>query len=232
MDSPLQFFAGIKDPRLERTKDHLLLDIIFITIAAVICGAETWNDIEAFGKAKQEWLKSFLKLPNGIPTHDTFNRVYAALDAEELGRCFLSWTQSATKLTAGEVVSIDGKALRGSRDQGKKSIVHMVSAWVGINNIVLGRQKVDSKSNEITAIPPLLAVLVLKGCIVTIDAMDCQRDIASAIVAKEADYILAVKGNQGELHEHVQESFRFLQPSSVAQEIDLGHGRIEKRSVR
>lgn len=229
MVSPLQFFAGIKDPRLERTKDHLLLDIIFITIAAVICGAETWNDIEAFGKAKQEWLKSFLKLPNGIPTHDTFNRVYAALDSKELGQCFLSWTQSVTKLTAGEVVSIDGKALRGSRDQGKKSIVHMVSAWAGINNIVLGQQKVDSKSNEITAIPPLLAVLVLKGCIVTIDAMGCQKDIASAIVAKEADYILAVKGNQGELHQHLQESFRFIQPSSVAQEIDLGHGRIEKR---
>ena len=229
MVSPLQFFAGIKDPRLERTKDHLLLDIIFITIAAVICGAETWNDIEAFGKAKQEWLKSFLKLPNGIPTHDTFNRVYAALDSKELGQCFLSWTQSVTKLTAGEVVSIDGKALRGSRDQGKKSIVHMVSAWAGTNNIVLGQQKVDSKSNEITAIPPLLAVLVLKGCIVTIDAMGCQKDIASAIVAKEADYILAVKGNQGELHQHVQESFLFIQPSSVAQEIDLGHGRIEKR---
>ena len=229
MVSPLQFFAGIKDPRLERTKDHLLLDIIFITIAAVICGAETWNDIEAFGKAKQEWLKSFLKLPNGIPTHDTFNRLYAALDSKELGQCFLSWTQSVTKLTAGEVVSIDGKALRGSRDQAKKSIVHMVSAWAGINNIVLGQQKVDSKSNEITAIPPLLAVLVLKGCIVTIDAMGCQKDIASAIVAKEADYILAVKGNQGELHQHVQESFLFIQPSSVAQEIDLGHGRIEKR---
>lgn len=229
MDSPLQFFAGIKDPRLERTKDHLLLDIIFITIAAVICGAETWNDIEAFGKAKQEWLKSFLKLPNGIPTHDTFNRVYAALDSKELGQCFLSWTQSVTKLTAGEVVSIDGKALRGSRDQGKKSIVHMVSAWAGTNNIVLGQQKVDSKSNEITAIPPLLAVLVLKGCIVTIDAMGCQKDIASAIVAKEAHYILAVKGNQGELHQHVQESLRFIQPSSVTQEIDLGHGRIEKR---
>jgi predicted transposase YbfD/YdcC len=229
MDSPLQFFAGIKDPRLERTKDHLLLDIIFITIAAVICGAETWNDIEAFGKAKQEWLKSFLKLSNGVPTHDTFNRVYAALDAEELGRCFLSWTQSVTNLTAGEVVSIDGKAIRGSRNQGKKGIVHMVSAWASINNMVLCQQKVDSKSNEITAIPPLLAVLVLKGCIVTIDAMGCQKDIASAIVAKEADYILAVKGNQGELHEQVQESFRFLQPISAAQEIDLGHGRIEKR---
>ena len=229
MESPLQFFAGIKDPRVERTKDHLLLDIIFITISAVICGAETWNDIEAFGKAKLEWLKSFLKLPHGIPTHDTFNRVYAALDATELGQNFLSWTQSVTRQTEGEVISIDGKALRGSRHHGNKSIVHMVSAWAGVNNIVLGQQKVDSKSNEITAIPPLLAVLVLKGCIVTIDAMGCQKDIALAIVDKEADYILAVKGNQKELHQQVQESFRFIHPDSVAQEIDLGHGRIEKR---
>ena len=229
MDSPLRFFAGIKDPRVERTKDHLLLDIIFITIAAVICGAETWNDIEAFGKAKREWLGSILKLPNGIPAHDTFNRVYAALDAEELGRCFLDWTRSVAKVTDGEVISIDGKVLRGSRDQGKKSIVHMVSAWAGTNNMVLAQRKVDGKSNEITAIPPLLEVLAIKGCIVTIDAMGCQKSIASSIVDKEADYILALKGNQGELQQQVQESFRFIQADSVAQETDLGHGRIEKR---
>jgi predicted transposase YbfD/YdcC len=229
MDSPLQFFAGITDPRVERTKDHLLLDIIVITIAAVICGAETWNDIEAFGKAKRDWLKLFLKLPHGIPTHDTFNRVFTALDSDALGQCFLNWTHSVTRLTKGEIVSIDGKTLRGSRDRGKKSIVHMVSAWAGTNNIVLGQQKVDSKSNEITAIPALLEVLVLKGCIVTIDAMGCQKDIATAVVAKDAEYILALKGNQGELHKQVQDSFQFINANSVAQEIDLGHGRIEKR---
>lgn len=229
MDSPLQFFAGINDPRIERTKDHLLIDIIFITIAAVISGAESWNDIEAFGKAKHEWLKSFLKLPNGIPSHDTFNRIFSVLDPDELGRCFLAWTQSVSRFTAGEVISIDGKALRGTRQQNNKSIVHMVSAWASINNIVLAQKKVDSKSNEITAIPALLEVLALAGCIVTIDAMGCQKNIASAIVAKNADYILALKGNQGELHEQVKESFRFLPTNSVSQQIDLGHGRIEKR---
>jgi predicted transposase YbfD/YdcC len=229
MENPLQFFAGLSDPRVERTKDHLLIDIIFITITAVICGADSWYDIEAFGTAKYKWLKKFLKLPNGIPTHDTFNRVFAALDPDELGKCFLSWTQSVSELTNGEVISIDGKTLRGSSDKGSKRIVHMVSAWAGTNNIVLGQQKVDGKSNEITAIPALLEVLAIKGCIVTIDAMGCQKDIASAIIGKEADYILALKGNQGELHEQVKESFRFMKCNSMGQEIDLGHGRIEKR---
>lgn len=229
MENPLQFFAGIKDPRVERTKDHLLIDIMYITIAAVICGAESWYDIEAFGKVKYDWLKKFLKLPNGIPTHDTFNRFFAALDPDELAKCFLEWTQSVSRLTEGEVISIDGKTLRGSRDQGTKSIVHMVSAWAGSNNMVLTQKKVDAKSNEITAIPALLEVLTLTGCIVTIDAMGCQKTIASAIVDKQADYILALKGNQGELHEDVKESFRFMKSNSMSEETDLGHGRIEKR---
>lgn len=229
MENPLQFFAGLSDPRVDRTKDHLLLDIIFITITAVLCGADSWYDIEAYGKAKCEWLKKFLKLPNGIPTHDTFNRVFAALDPDELGKCFLSWTQSVSRVTKGEVISIDGKTLRGSRDKSNKSIVHMVSAWAGTNNIVLGQQKVDGKSNEITAIPALLEVLVLKGCIVTIDAMGCQKNIAAAIIDKEADYILALKGNQGELQEQVKESFRFMNSNGMNEETDLGHGRVEKR---
>jgi len=125
MENPLQFFAGIKDPRVERTKDHLLIDIMYITIAAVICGAESWYDNEAFGKVKYDWLKKFLKLPNGILTHDTFNRFFAAFDPDELAKCFLEWTQSVSRLTEGEVISIDGKTLRGSRDQGTKSIVRM-----------------------------------------------------------------------------------------------------------
>ncbi len=229
MENPLHFFSGIKDPRVERTRDHLLTDIIYITIAAVISGAESWYDIEAFGKAKYDWLKKFLNLPNGIPTHDTFNRFFASLDPDELAKCFLEWTRSVSSLTEGEVISIDGKTLRGSRDQGKKSIVHMVSAWAGSNTMVLAQKKVDNKSNEITAIPALLEVLELKGCIVTIDAMGCQKTIASAIVDKQADYILALKGNQGELHEDVKESFRFMKSNSMSEETDLGHGRIEKR---
>lgn len=229
MESPLQFFAGLEDPRVERTKDHLLSDIIFITIAAVVSGAESWYDIEDFGVAKQEWLKKFLRLPNGIPTHDTFNRVFAALDSDELAMCFLTWTQSVCERTKGEVISIDGKSLRGSSQRGSKSMVHMVSAWASANNIVLGQLKVDDKSNEITAIPALLEVLALSGCIVTIDALGCQKNIASAIIDKGADYVLALKGNQGELHDQVQDSFRFLEVSSTTQQTDLGHGRVEKR---
>lgn len=230
MESPLQFFAGLKDPRVERTREHLLVDILMITISAVICGAESWYDIEEFGKQKKEWLQKFLKLPNGIPTHDTFNRLFAALDPDELGKCFLEWTQSVSRLTQGEVISIDGKTLRGSSDSGSKRMVHMVSAWASVNNLVLAQRKVEEKSNEITAIPALLEVLALSGCIVTIDAMGCQTAIASAIVDKKADYILAVKANQGQLHDQVQESFRFLESSSANQQTDLGHGRVEKRT--
>jgi predicted transposase YbfD/YdcC len=169
MESPLSYFSDMKDPRIDRTKDHLLEDIIVIAILAVLCGADTWNDIEEFGKAKESWLRTFLKLSGGIPSHDTFNRVFSLLDPKQLQERFIQWTSSVARLTEGEVISIDGKAIRGSRD--KKSIVHMVSAWAGVNNIVLGQVKVDDKSNEITAIPELLNLLILKDCIVTIDAM-------------------------------------------------------------
>jgi predicted transposase YbfD/YdcC len=208
----------------------LLEDIIVIATLSVLCGAETWDDMEEFGKAKDSWLRTFLKLPGGIPSHDTFNRVFSLLDSKQLQDCFIQWTNSVATMTENEVISIDGKTICGSRDNKKKSIVHMVSAWAGVNNIVLGQVKVDDKSNEITAIPELLNLLVLKGCIVTIDAMGCQKNIASAIIDKEADYILALKGNQGNLLEQTQDSFRFLETESVSEEIDAGHGRVEHRT--
>jgi predicted transposase YbfD/YdcC len=174
-------------------------------------------------------LKTFLKLPEGIPSHDTFNRVFSLLDPSKLGECFLQWTRAVFRLTKGEVISIDGKTICGSRDKGKKSIVHMVSAWAEENNIVLGQLKVDDRSNEITAIPELLKLLVLKGCIVTIDAMGCQKDIASQIIDGEADYIFALKGNQGNLLQQTEDAFRFLPVKSVSEETDAGHGRVERR---
>ena len=229
MTSPLPFFSELTDPRVDRTKAHMLEDILFIAIASVICGAESWNDMENFGKAKEGWLRTFLRLPEGIPSHDTFNRVFSALNPEELESSFLSWTRSVAELTDNEVVSIDGKSMRGTREHGSKSIVHMVSAWASANHIVLGQLKVDEKSNEITAIPKLLDLLVVKGCIVTIDAMGCQKDIVSAIVEKEANYLIAVKGNQGSLQEQVKDSFRFLPAVSVSEDTDCGHGRVETR---
>ena len=195
MESPISYFGDLPDPRIERTKAHLLDDIIFIAISSVLCGAETWNDMEDFGKAKLPWLKTFLKLPEGIPSHDTFNRVFSLLDPKKLGECFIKWTRAIFSATNGEVISIDGKTICGSRDKGKKSIVHMVSAWAEVNNIVLGQLKIDDKSNEITAIPELLKLLVLKGCIVTIDAMGCRKDTASQITGQEADCVFALKGN-------------------------------------
>ena len=227
--SPLHYFSGMEDFRIDRTKAHLLEDIIVISILSVLCGADTWDDMEDFGKSKESWLRTFLKLPGGIPSHDTFNRIFSLLDPKVLEECFIQWTNSVACLTEGEVISIDGKTLCGSRDKNKKSVVHMVSAWAGVNNIVLGQLKVDDKSNEITAIPELLEVLVLKGCVVTIDATGCQRDIASAIASQEADYILALKGNQGNLLEQTGDSFRFSDVASVSEEIDTGHGRVEQR---
>ena len=231
MESPVSYFSGLSDPRIDRTKAHLLEDIIFIAIASVLCGAETWNDMEDFGHSKETWLRSILKLPSGILAHDTFNRVFSLLDPKELEERFLQWTSSVSRLTEGELISIDGKTICGSCDRGRKSIVHMVSAWAGVNNIVSGQfKKVDEKSNEITAIPELLKLLAIKGCIVTIDAMGCQKDIAAAIIEREADYILALKGNQGNLLQQTEDSFRFLQVKSFSEATDTGHGRVERRT--
>jgi predicted transposase YbfD/YdcC len=234
MDSPLKHFADLRDPRVERTREHLLEEILLITIAAVLSGANGWNEIEDYAHSKHAWFKSFLTLPSGIPSHDTFNRVFSALDPEELEKGFVAWVSSIAKLTAGEVVAIDGKTLRGASEPSKKgpdkkAIVHMVSAWANTNCLVLGQRKVDEKSNEITAIPKLLDALELSGTVVTIDAMGCQRAIAEKIVSKQADYILAVKENQGHLLEEIKDSFQMLTADAVVEEIDYGHGRIEQR---
>jgi len=229
MENPIHYFSGIKAPRIDRTKAHLLEDIIVISILSVLCGAETWNNMEDFGEEKEDWLKTFLKLPEGIPSHDTFNRVFSILDPQLLEEAFIQWTCSVARLTDGEVINIDGKTICGSGDKKEKRIVHMVSAWANVNNIVSGQVKVDDKSNGITAIPELLKLLVLKSCIVTIDAMGCQKEIAWAIIAVEANYILSLKGNQGNLLEQTEDSFRFLDVASANEELDAGHGRVERR---
>lgn len=230
MDNPLRYFSGVNDPRVERNREHRLDEMLLIAIAAVLSGAESWNDMAEFGEEKLPWLKTFLVLPGGIPSHDTFNRVFAALDPEQLEAGFVAWVSSLAKLTAGGVVAIDGKSLRGTREAGKKSLVHMVSAWSEANNLVLGQRKVDEKSNEIKAIPKLLDALELTGTVVTIDAMGCQREIAAQIVDKQADYVLALKGNQGLLAEQVKDSFALLPADSVSTEVDCGHGRVEQRT--
>jgi predicted transposase YbfD/YdcC len=229
MENPLLHFADLRDPRVQRTQRHLLLDIVFIAIAAILSGASGWDEIERYGKAKKSWLKSFLQLPHGIPSHDTFNRVFQALDPLELENSFMGWVGSLAQPTAGEVVAIDGKSLRGTRAADGKSIVHMVSAWANTNNLVLAQRKIDTKSNEITAIPHLLKALELSGTVVTIDAMGCQKAIAAQVVGQGADYILGVKENQPSLLADIKDSFQMLAVDAVYEEVDCGHGRVERR---
>ena len=184
---------------MHRTKHPQLLDIIAIAICGVICGADNWVDLELFGRSKEEGLKRFLVLPNGTPSHDTFGRVFARLDPEKFVQCFTSWVKAVSQLTQGQVIAIDGKTLRRSHDRANgKSAIHLVGAWASANHLVLGQLKVDDKSNEITAIPELLEVLELSGCIIPIDAMGCQKDIAHQMVEPGADYVLALKENQGQ----------------------------------
>ncbi len=230
-------FAEMTDPRVEGRSEHTLQDIITIALCAVICGADSWVAVAEFGKAKEEWFATFLALPSGMPVHDTFGRVFGALDPDEFERCFLSWVQTIAEVVEGEVLAIDGKQLRRSHDKrlGKKAI-HMVSAWATDNRLVLGQVKVDDKSNEITAIPRLLRVLALKGSIVTIDAMGCQKEIVETIVEQGADYAIALKENQGNLHEDVSELFAHAQETDFAgllhsyeKTVNGDHGRIEVR---
>lgn len=223
----------IEDPRKERTRLHKLEDILVIAICALLCGAESFEDMEIFGEAKEEWFGTFLELPNGIPSHDTFGRVFAAMDPEKFLEAFMRWTQSLREALSGEVVSIDGKALRRAIDKGQSPKV-IVSAWAAGSGLVLGQRKVEDKSNEITAVPELLRSLELAGCIVTLDAMGCQKQIAREVIESDADYVLALKGNQGTAHEEIRtfldDAIARKDPSLAYWEsVEKGHGRIETR---
>lgn len=223
-------FSGLEDPRIERNKLHKLLDIIVIAICGVICGADNWVDIEMFGIKKITWLRQFLELRNGIPSHDTFGRVFGRLNAEQFQRCFYEWVKAVQEVTKGQVIAVDGKQLRGSLDRyAGKGAIYMVNAWASENQMALGQRKVDDKSNEITAIPELLAMLEIAGCIITIDAIGCQTEIARQIVDKQGDYVLAVKENQPNLHADMAALFAwFLQARDPAFDTDDYHKTVEK----
>ena len=237
--SIMTHFESLPDPRQSGKVEHKLIDIIIITICAVICGANSWVEVAEFGKEREKWLRKFLKLPNGIPSHDTFGRVFSVLSSVEFQKCFSSWIEAIFFVTKGQVIAIDGKTLRKSHDRSSnKSAIHMVSAWATANRVVLGQVKTDEKSNEITAIPELLKLLEVKGCIVTIDAMGCQKSIARQIIDQEGDYVLGLKGNQGNLYEDVKLFFEYASliefddiSHSYHEDIDAGHGRIETRRV-
>jgi len=225
----LSYFCTLKDHRMDRKKLHSLDNIVFITIAAVLCGAETWEEIEDFGYVKFGWLSSILDMKNGVPSHDTFNRFFAALDPKEFERCFTTWTQSIVSKHDCEFVSIDGKTIRQASKMNDNGSIHIVSAWASLNELTLGQVKTSEKSNEITAIPELIASLLLKGTIVSIDAMGCQKEIAEAIRNKEGDYILAVKGNHPHLYDEIRSSFSLLKSTEFFPPVEADHGRIETR---
>lgn len=233
----IEYFGTLEDPRIERTKLHLLIDIVTITLCAVICGADGPSDIEQYGHEKHEWLKTFLALPNGIPSHDTIGRVLGRVDPKHFQSCFLSWMQHICHLSSGEVVPIDGKTLRHSYDtELDQSAIHMVSAWATTNRMVLGQLKVAEKSNEITAIPELIDALDITGCIISTDALGCQKEIAYRTIENQADYVLALKGNQEYLYEDVKQLFDTLLGQDTRSSVldyyetfDESHGRIEVR---
>jgi predicted transposase YbfD/YdcC len=233
----IEHFSSLTDPRILLKTRHKLIDIIVITLCAVLAGADEWTEIAEFGRIKEKWFRTFLELPFGIPSHDTFGRVFSMIRPEEFEKCFLDWVRAAFQTIAPQVIAIDGKTLRHSYDRSSnKAAIHMVSAWATENRLVLGQVKTEEKSNEITAIPELLRVLALKGCIVTIDAMGCQREIVKQIVEQEADYVISLKGNQGTLHKEVElllqsakeNGFKDLS-HDTCETTDGEHGRIEIR---
>ncbi len=234
-----EYFTQVKDPRVEKTRLHSLTDIIIISILAVIAGAEGWEDIEEYGINKKEWLETFLELPFGIPSPDTFRRVFERINPKEFEQCFQMWIQSLVEKLGVEVVAIDGKALKGSYDRKSQlKALHLVSAWSREHRLVLGQTKVNAKSNEITAIPALLEMLDISGCIITIDAMGTQKSIAEKIIAADADYILSLKDNHPALHKQVKNWFEVAQSFgfknvdvNISHRVEKGHHRIENRKV-
>lgn len=232
-----EHFSTLEDPRADGGKRHLLLDIVTIAVAAVVCGADSWVEVELFGQTKQPWLTTFLELPHGIPSHDTFGRVFERLDPSQFHQCLLSWLTSVQAIAQDQVVAVDGKTLRRSHDRTLgKSAIQLVSAWATANHLVLGQEKVSEKSNEITAIPQLLQALDIAGCTVTADALHCQETMAETIIAQDADYILAVKGNQNTLFTEIQDLFAYAHRTDfkdvshdIYQTVEKDHGRIEKR---
>jgi predicted transposase YbfD/YdcC len=237
--SVLRLLEQVEDPRVNRTKRHSLTDILFVTICAVLSGADSWTEVEWFGELKLEWLRRFVSLPNGIPSHDTFGRVFARLNPVQLERCFLQWMSALAEATAGRLIAIDGKTIRRSFDKaGGKAAIHMVSAWCEANHLVLGQVATEEKSNEITAIPQLLEMIDVRNAVVTIDAMGCQKAIAEKIVEGKGHYVLQLKDNQPTLHALVKETFEELTgrgipcvPFRYHEETDAGHGRVETRRI-
>lgn len=232
-----EHFSTLSDPRIQLKTHHKLVDIIVITLCAVICGADDWVEIAHFGRAKEPWFRTFLALPKGIPSHDTFGRIFSLLNPDEFAKCFAAWIRSAFPMSDSDIVAIDGKTARRSHDRANgKPCIHMVSAWAAHNRLILGQVKTEDKSNEITAIPELLKVLDIRGCIVTIDAMGCQKEIAEQIIDQGADYIFSLKGNQGNLHKEVgllfedagKNDFKDLSHQTCTT-VDGGHGRVETR---
>jgi predicted transposase YbfD/YdcC len=232
-----QHFANLKDPRTGNAQRHDLLDILVIAICATICGADGWTDVEQWGQANELWLRTFLSLPQGIPSHDTFGRVFALIDPQAFRECFLSWVRAISQLTQRTTLSVDGKKVRRSHDRRHdQDAIHMVSVWAEAQQLVLAQTKISAKSNEITAIPALLRLLDLSGCIVTIDAIGCQTTIAQTIVQQGGDYLLAAKENQKRLHQDLQDLFSDPHRTNLSdathgyiRTVDKGHGRVEIR---
>jgi len=232
----LEHFSELPDPRMDRQKRHSLMDILFIAICAVVCGGTSFVDMEDLGRAKFEWFAERLDLENGIPSHDTFRRVFSLINPDQFRACFMNWTKAMREAVGGDIIAFDGKTLRRSFDMATGlSAIHVLNAWSNANGFCLGQMKVDGKSNEITAMPALMKLMDIRGSVITADALNCQKEIASQIIEEGGDYILALKGNQQSLHEDVKLFFEdgisegFDVPCGFYEHPDWGHGRTENR---